>query len=285
MQDFSINFPYLDISELIQYYGVFQGYTDIKQLHKYDNLIKNIEINIINKFDELKEYFIFNADKKTQNNIENFLFQVSIGNRKFSSSNPVYLDLLHKNIIKIEHTREKPLRINPNQQIKKEFRNYQIEDKVQFTKGFYRFWFNFIVPYKDDIKKQKYINIVQNIENEMNKYISLSFEKLSNDLLIYDLGKQNIVESGSYWDKHVELDILMRLKNKTVIVGEVKYKNQKVSKNTLNKLKKKSIKANINANYYALFSKSGFSNELINNRDKNVLLYDIQSFKRLLNEK
>jgi hypothetical protein len=55
-----------------------------------------------------------------------------------------------------------------------------------------------------------------------------------------------------------------------------------VSKNTLNKLKKVGIKAGIRADYFALFSKNGFSKELENSKDKNLLLYDLESFKALL---
>jgi hypothetical protein len=55
-----------------------------------------------------------------------------------------------------------------------------------------------------------------------------------------------------------------------------------MDKNTLNKLKKVSQKARLKADYFALFSKNGFSKELENSKDKTLLLYDLESFKRLL---
>jgi hypothetical protein len=282
MHNFSKNFPYLDISELIQYIGVFDGYSNLEYLHRYESLVENIEVNILGRYTELKSQFIFSSDEKVQLTIEKLLYKLAIGDRKIYSSTSLYQTLIEKNIIQKELTREKPLREYPHQKIKKEFRNYQVENKALFTKDFYRFWFTFVAPNQDKIEKKDFKSVVQKIEDELDKYISRTFEKLANRLLIAEIGVSNITESGSYWDKHIELDLLIKAKNSTTIAGEVKYKNQKISKNTLNKLQKKCQKANIAVNYFALFSKSGFSNELLKNRDQNILLYDINSFKRLV---
>jgi hypothetical protein len=105
---------------------------------------------------------------------------------------------------------------------------------------------------------------------------------LSNDLILKEF---DITESGSYWDRYIELDIMAKTSNGKTIAGEAKWKNQKISKNTLNKLQKKCELAGLKVDYFALFSKSGFSNELLKKHDKNVLLYDIDSFKGLLDDR
>ena len=288
MKEFSKHFTYLDTRELIEYYAVFNGYEDLDKLKLYDSLMDNIEINILKNYSKLKHLFIYSEDEKTQNDIETILFRLSIGNRKiysiykddiahFQGLN-IYQLLFSKNIIFKEPSREKPLK-HP---LKKEFRGYKIEDKIKFTKGFYRFWFTFVAPYKEEIEKGEFSNSLNDMAQNMDKFISFTFELFSNNLIKKDF---NIVESGSYWDKHIELDVLAKTKDGKLIAGEAKYKNQKVSKNILNKLIKKCELANLKVDYYALFSKSGFSKELLKLKDKNVLLYDIQSFKRLISAK
>ena len=69
------------------------------------------------------------------------------------------------------------------------------------------------------------------------------------------------------------------LENGEIIVGECKWKNSKICKKTLTSLQKKCKVAEIDAKFYALFSKSGFSNELLKNRDKNILLFDLEDLK------
>ncbi len=86
----------------------------------------------------------------------------------------------------------------------------------------------------------------------------------------------NIESSGSYWDQKIELDILITLENGQTIVGECKWKNSKICKKTLTSLIKKCEIANINPDIYALFSKSGFSNELLKHPMENLLLFDLE---------
>jgi hypothetical protein len=269
----------------MEYYAVFNGYKNLDVLRLQETLFENIEINILQKYKQLVPLFTYSDDIKIQQDIEKLLFRIAIGNRKIYSiykddipqfhGSTLYQILFSKGIIFKEFSREKPLKTP----IKKEFRRYKIEDKIRFTKGFYRFWFTFIAPHKREIEKGNFDEVLEDIKANLDKFISFTFELFSNTLIKEDF---NIIESGSYWDKHIELDVLSKTKDGKIIAGEVKYKNQKVSKNILNKLQKKCELSNIKADYYALFSKSGFSNELLKHHDKNVLLYDINSFKRLI---
>ena len=289
MKAFSRDFPYLETRELIEYYAVFDGYEKPAKLREYDNLTKNINENILKKYHDLKYLFIFSDDLQTQKDIEKLLFRICVGDRKIYSiykndisqhyGSSLYKILFSKKVIQKEHSREKPFRLNSNQ-IKKEFRGYKIEDKIKFSKNFYRFWFTFIAPNRQLIEKEEFSKVLQKIEKELDKYISLTFETLSNELILKSFDCEM---SGSYWDRQIELDLLTKTSQGEVIAGESKWKNQKISKNTLNKLQKKCSLANFDVKYFALFSKSGFSNELLKNRDKNILLYDIDSFKELIN--
>ena len=187
----------------------------------------------------------------------------------------LYKSLFEKNIIKKEKSREKPIREFKGQLIKKSLRRYEIQDKIHFCDNFTRFWFTFIAP---SINKPLHVNnIITNIE----QYISLSFEELSNELLINRFGKNSIVNYGSYWDKNTEIDLLVETKNGIIIAGESKWKNHKVCKNILKALQKKCEKAELGAKKFALYSKSGFSKELTKKKYDEVMLFELKDFEEL----
>ncbi|HHO65228.1 MAG TPA: hypothetical protein ENJ71_01770, partial [Epsilonproteobacteria bacterium] len=103
------------------------------------------------------------------------------------------------------------------------------------------------------------------------------------DMLVkYYESKSPLLSSGSYWDQYSEFDILAVTRDKKLILGECKYKDRKICKNELNKLKDKALQSGIPVDLYALFSKSGFSNELLGMKDKNLLLFDLNDLKILL---
>jgi hypothetical protein len=263
---------------------VFDGYLQLDKLRSQESLIENIRVNILEKYSDLKPLFNFSKDTEVQANFEKLLFRIGVGNRKIYSiykddisqfhGSFLYQELFAKKIIVKEFSREKPLK-HPQ---KKEFRRYKIEDKIRFCHGFFRFWFTFVTPFAKEIEKGEFDNVLEKINIWLDKYVSLTFEELS--LKLID-SKFDITESSSYWDKHIELDLLATTKKGKVIAGEAKWKNQKISKNTLNKLQKKCELANLDVDYFALFSKNGFSKELMKNVDKNILLYDITSFEEL----
>ena len=65
-----------------------------------------------------------------------------------------------------------------------------------------------------------------------------------------------------------------------MIVAECKYKDRKVCKNELTKLKLKAAQSGLQATYWVLFSKQGFSGELLGLKDKDLLLFDLQDFRK-----
>lgn len=281
--------PYLEMEELISYFAVFDGFSDLSLLSNYENLLQNIQHNILEHYHDNKKLFSFSQDTALQEDIERTLHRLATGTRKHYSiykdvSQPrgreIYKILYDMHIIEKEYTREKPLlkHLGP---LKKEFRGYKREDKIRFSKEYYRFWYTFIYPNIADLEKNEYNQTLTVIDENLDYFISSYFEELSNTLIEY-IYQDQVKELGGYWDKNVEIDLLVKLKDGRQITGECKWKNHKVSKNILNKLKKVTDKAQIRADYYALFSKNGFSKELEKGEDKQVLLYDLHSFKRLL---
>jgi hypothetical protein len=288
--EFHKKYPHFNTKECIEFYSIFDGHPFLNLL-KFDyDLQTSIKLYILDRIEELQSYFIYDENKKFQNDLELVLARIAIGDRKNYSiyekdnisqlrGRSLFKALFEKNIIKREKSREKPKKLHKKQLIKKSLRRYKIQDKIHFVDNFTRFWFTFIYPYLknslhvEDVKKQ--------INQNLDSFISLSFEELSNELLICKLKRENVLNYGSYWDKKIEIDLLIEDKNGTIIAGESKWKNHKICKNILNKLQNKCKKTNLKIDYFALFSKSGFSKELLNQRDSTVLLFDLKDFKGL----
>lgn len=193
--------------------------------------------------------------------------------------------LCQTGIIAIEASRENPLEKEyPNQKLKKEIEKHQISDKLAFTTPFIRFWFAFVSPLYRGVEKGEYDEVKRRFREREQSFSSLVFEQLSIELLKQEFENDPIVEVGSYWDRLVEIDILAKTASGKVLVGECKYTNTKVNKSELSKLQEKCALAGFKADEYILFSKRGFSNELISSKEKDLRLYSLENFKRLLEE-
>ncbi len=187
-------------------------------------------------------------------------------------------------ILHLEDSREKPIKRIGKLEIKKEFRRYRIQPKIRFTKPFYRFWFGFIEPYRKDLLFRKSSQkFWQNFKEHKNMAVSFLFEELSNLLLerIF-LDSDPIVSKGGLWTKNGEFDLLCYTKSGKVILGECKFKGKKVCKSELTKLKEKSLELDFEIDKFALFSKAGFSKELKEIKDKDLMLFELKDFEILL---
>ena len=190
-------------------------------------------------------------------------------------------ELLSLGILKIEYSREAPLRTHPKHKLKKDQRAYRIQDKLRFTQPFMRFWFGFVTYYSKDLLLGKSEKFLENFTKHYERLRSLVYEQLCNDLLL-KVYSEPIISSGSYWNIYSEFDILAVSKSKNLILGECKYKDRTVCKNELTKLRQKAAESGIKVDVYALFSKSGFSKELLGMKDEKLLLFDLDDLKVLL---
>ena len=284
-KEFYKAFAYLDIRELIENFAVFGGF-DKENIKLDDDLFENIEQNILNNYHLLKKEFFQNQDKNL------ILQKIAIGDRKqyaiYRGNNSItqikgrilYKELYQQNIIKKEFTRESLPKREKNRYLKKELRGYSPEDKLRFVKNFDRFWYTFIYPYYEELDNDIKQNCLENIKQGSDKFVSLTFEELSNELIKEDIFGLNIIQSGGYWDRHTEYDLLAKQDNGRYILGECKWTNQKICKNELTKLKNKAKYLPFEIDKYALFSKNGFSESL--KQEKDILLFELNKFKALL---
>lgn len=163
-------------------------------------------------------------------------------------------------------------------------RDEKIDEKLNFSLPFMRFWFSFISPYFKGIKEGDYKEVKESFINRKSEFLNLVFEKLSSELLKKSFKEDPVVEVGSYWDRDVEIDILAKTKSGKIVAGSCKYSNAKANKNELTKLKEKCEKAELTPDIFVLFSKSGFSNELKNEKGADLKLYALKNFRVLVDD-
>ncbi len=293
---FNIFFPYLNVKEQIENFAVFDG-LELDTLQMKENIFENIKVNIIDNYFKLKKYFKIYDDLKLQNEINTILQKIASGDRKQyaiyrtnknisqNRGRVLHKKLYEQKIIKKEITREKLPKKTTHKLLKKELRGYIAEDKIKFTKNFHRFWHTFITPFENELENKENKNIFENLEKNFDKFTSLTFEELSNELIKDKSYNLDIIESGGYWDKNMEVDLLARDINDKYIIGECKWTNQKICKNILRKLENKAKNLNYDIVKFALFSKNGFSNSLKAKKSDDVMLFDLNSFKRLNNDR
>ena len=193
--------------------------------------------------------------------------------------------LCKSGILKMEYSREAlPQREYPTQKLKKEVEKHQISDKLLFSSPFLRFWFAFVAPLHKSVENGDYSQLLQRFQEHEQSFSSLVFEKLSIAFLKKQYVDDPIVEVGSYWDRQVEIDILAKTRSGKQIAAECKYTNTKVNRSEWGKLKEKCTLAGIENDLSILFSKRGFSNELLAVRDESLRLYELDDFKILLED-
>jgi len=283
------NYPE-DMEIQIDYFAIFGGLGWSIDTTKPIKIL--IEELILQNFSALNEKI--DALTLGEANNKRLLRALAVGDRRiFSAFNRAGLNngnggaalnfLEEKGLISIEYSREEPARsLNPNHKLKRSIARHRISHKVLFTQPFVRFWFYFIAPHKKDILLHDYEKLFKDFEIKQNSYTSLVFEELSEILLNYHIRDSQILSSGSYWDANVEIDILTITNKENIFVAECKWTNHQVNKSLWHKLLEKCEKLNLEATQIVLFSKRGFSKELMAHQGKKLALFSSSDFKELV---
>jgi len=283
------NYPE-DMEIQISYFAVFGGLGwNIDTAQPITTLIKTL---ILDNYEMLNT----KIEELTQNepNHKRLLQALAIGDRRiFSAFNRAGLNngngggalnfLQDAGLIQMEYSRERhPRDRHPNAKLKRRDARHRISHKVLFTHPFVRFWFYFIAPHIKSIKEGDFDKVISNFKEKYHSYTSLVFEELSEVLLNYNLREAQIISSGSYWDDKMEIDILTITDDNKLYIGECKWTNHKINKKELHKINEKCERLKIVPTQIVLFSKRGFSKELMSMQSKELALYSSEDFEALL---
>jgi len=181
--------------------------------------------------------------------------------------------LCDKGIIKAEYSLESPP--SPDE---------KIDEKLNFSTPFMRFWFAFISPFFKTIKEGDYKEAKERFANREQEFSELLFLKLSHELLKKSFKEDPIVEIGSYWDRNIQIDILAKTASGKIVAGVCKYSNSKAKKSSLTKLQELCDLAQLTPDICVIVSKGGFSNELKTLKGEDVKLFALKSFKTLVED-
>lgn len=180
-----------------------------------------------------------------------------------------------KSLLKFDFSVEKPLKESDGK-----------SDRVLFELPFIRFWFALISPHYKSISsgdfsefEQKWYKIKDNFSILLNNQLVLELVKQT---LAEKFADDPIVSIGSYYDKHLQVEILAKRKSGKMLAGECKYSKEPAKINMLNSLKEKCQKAELNIDDYVLFSSNGFSSEVVQIKDADLTLLSHAHLSSLL---
>ncbi|HIQ46372.1 MAG TPA: ATPase [Sulfurovum sp.] len=161
-----------------------------------------------------------------------------------------------------------------------------ISDKLLFVTPFMRFWFAVISPTYKSIKEGDYAEVKERWAKMKSGFSTLIYDQLILELLQQGLKDtfegDPIVSIGGYWDRNVEIDILIKRKSGTLIAGLTKYAKSKASKSDLTKLKEKCKQAELPVESFIIFSKNKFSSELKKEKGEKLQLLSLRNLAALL---
>lgn len=191
--------------------------------------------------------------------------------------------LQNTGVLEAEYSREEPAD-KRGDKLKREVARHRISHKMRFTSPFLRFWFYFISPMRTYIEEGNYEKVIENFKQHHQSFVGYTYEELSNEMMKLKCADLNLIDSGSYWDRHVEIDLMATTSRGKLILGECKWKNHKMNKKELNRLMEKCEKVSFEPDYILLFAKRGFSKELLSLRNEHLQLYACEDFEALLKE-
>lgn len=164
--------------------------------------------------------------------------------------------------------REEPVTVSSKK--KKRRGIYKIVD------NFFRFYFYYILPNRSDIEEGRVGPVLEDLEENESSYISPIFEKISRDYVRKTMDYSKV---GKWWYQEDEIDVVaLDTKRKKMLIGECKWTNNRVDKDLYQDMLEKENKVRWNKKEreveYAIFSKSGFDDELKEIED--LLLLDLK---------
>ncbi len=292
---FHRRFPYLPMPSLLEYFAIFGGVEEGIRFDFFEDLEQSVERIFALEFEQSSlwvEPAYLNEDP-----YRSLLTAVARGDGKMHGvfrrarlgenvGGAILDEMVRRKVLRLEESREAPLRPHPGRPIRKELRRYRIQGKIRFRRPFDRFWFGFVEPFRRELERGESESFMENYRQHRERAFSLVFEQLSNDLLELEFARRGdpLLSKGSYWDRYSEFDLLAHTQTGHLVLGECKYTGRPVSAGELKKLREKAETSGIRADLFALFSRSGFSRELHQRKERDLMLFELKDFEVLLEE-
>jgi AAA+ ATPase superfamily predicted ATPase len=268
-------FPKLDFSRFLNIYAICGGIPlYLKQFIPLKSLTENLAENVFNKnsvlynegeiilSEELSELRIYFAILKA----------LSLGKTKFGeiiNYTGIAKTSMHKYLYVLEELQiiHKEVPVTEKTPEKSRKGVYKIIDP------FFGFWFKFVLPFKSELEMGDLGKVLKYFHENFQSTITMVYQDLCREILRIKLNKVfKFNRIGRWWDvigkQQYEIDLVaIDEENNQILFGEAKWSNKKVGINILEGLKEKSRFLTWNntgrKEKFILFSKSGFTDELI----------------------
>ncbi|MDD3049983.1 MAG: ATP-binding protein [Candidatus Cloacimonetes bacterium] len=272
--------------ELIEYFSVTGGIPKYIELFQQgEDLFSTITAEILNKnkFLYYEPRFLLQEEVNDVSTYFSILTAIAAGNHKLSTITSrlgvqsSQITVFLKKLIDLDII-EKQVPVTESNPEKSKKGLYFIKDK------FIRFWFRFVFPYQSYLEIDNLTFVENKIRNELIYHVSNVFESLSRQLIFKIKLPIILQKSGRWWDKDTEIDIVGINESNEIMFGECKWSNAAIGLSILNELQQKSKNVvwgtKTRKEYFILFSKSGFTEDLVQKQktQDNLILVNLDDF-------
>lgn len=263
-----------DLALHMDYYSIFSGVPYyLSLIDPGVSLEENIKGNILRNgsvlFNEVE--FLLKQELREVAQYNAIIESIALGDTKMNdiyqktgiekTKLPYYLGgLIDLGIVKKEY----PSTIKVKEQAKKRSGIYIIDN------SYFRFYYAFVYPFISELMEGNVDAILEDvIMKRLPMFTSTEFEKVAishiRQLVNSKQAPIRPIRIGRWWNKDIEIDIVAYDINGSFLFSECKWRNEKVSMKVLDQLKYKAqlVEKRVDNKYYALFSKSGFTRELV----------------------
>jgi hypothetical protein len=265
-------FETFSFEDRLTIYSIVGGMPPYIDLFYKGNVWKVVEDQILTKQSPLYEEveFLLREELKEPRNYFAILIALSLSKRRLSEilnetgfdkgTASRYLSILQDLQIV---TKEVPVTEKAPEKSRKGL--YRIED------NFFNFWFRFVFRNRDLLEEGRREEVLKMIKMEMREILPRNYEKVSLELLKGAVGRGelefHLTRYGRWWERGEEIDIVgIDEEASQILFAEAKWTNRPVGLNVYEDLKRKSRLVDWHREsrreYYALFSKSGFTEKM-----------------------
>ncbi|MCL2312776.1 MAG: ATP-binding protein [Firmicutes bacterium] len=269
-------------TNLNEFYAVTGGVPKYIELFVgEEDIYKAIEKNVLNKskflYDEPN--FLLRQEVSEVGTYFSILRCIAMGNHKLGKISS-FLQVKEANIkqyLKILTDLDVLERETP---VTEDFPEKSKKCLYKISDNFLRFWFKFVFPNMDSLELGNTDLVMKKIrKNFVDKHVSYVYEDICRLKMwdIKDEHKFKFNKIGRWWDQNTEIDLIaLDSDGEEIVFGECKYwKDKKLGSNVFTELKTKAKKVKwkngMRKERFVLFSKCGFTDEILDLAKKEKL--------------
>jgi len=281
-------YPGLSFARGLELYSIAGGNPSyLKRFDSKSSLAINIKENILQPeaflYNEIE--FILREELREPRNYLAILKAIALSKNKISeivNETALPKSILHKYLFILEdlHIIQKEVPVTEKNPLKSRKGIYKLQDQ------FFKFWFRYILPNKGNIEEGRTDFVLNEIKKDFNSLVAENYERTAKETIRnYERIFFPITKIGRWWDKNEEIDIVaLNEGEKKILFGEVKWRNKPIGTNIYEDLKRKTYKVEWNRDkrkeYFCLFSKSGFTKNMIQLAKKEEIILFTQDKMR-----